>query len=88
MNWPLKKRNSTAQASNGHIIEMTADKSSLRFYHQLLQEYYAAREMLKQDPDRLENMWRWPWLEEEMPKWIRPKDNYDPLPPPPPTNWE
>ena len=75
-------------AASAHIIEMTGDKSSLRFYHQLLQEYYAAREMLKQDPDRLENMWRWPWLEEEMPKWIRPEDNYDPLPPPPPTDWE
>jgi formylglycine-generating enzyme required for sulfatase activity len=75
-------------AASAHIIEMTGDKSSLRFYHQLLQEYYAAREMLKREPDRLEKMWRWPWLEEEMPKWIRPDDNYDPLPPPPPTDWE
>jgi len=23
-----------------------------------------------------------------MPRWIRPEDNYDPLPPPPPTGWE
>jgi formylglycine-generating enzyme required for sulfatase activity len=75
-------------AASAHIIEMTGDKSSLRFYHQLLQEYFAAWEMLKRDPDRLEKMWRWPWLEEEMPRWIRPEDNYDPLPPPPPTDWE
>ena len=34
-------------------------------------------------------MWRWRcWLEKDMPKWIRPEDNYDPLPPPPPTDWE
>jgi predicted NACHT family NTPase len=63
------------QAASAHIIEMTGDKSSLRFYHQLLQEYYAAWEMLKREPDGLEKMWRWPWLEEEMPKWIRPEDN-------------
>ena len=34
-------------AASAHIIEMTGEKSSLRFYHQLLQEYFAAREMLK-----------------------------------------
>ena len=76
-------------AASAHIIEMTGDRSSLRFYHQLLQEYFAACEMLKRDPDSLEKMWRWRcWLEKDMPKWIRPEDNYDPLPPPPPTNWE
>ena len=75
-------------AASAHIIEMTGDRSSLRFYHQLLQEYYAAREMLKRDPAGLTKMWQWHWLEKDMPKWIRPKDNYDPLPPPPPTNWE
>jgi formylglycine-generating enzyme required for sulfatase activity len=76
-------------AASAHIIEMTGDRSALRFYHQLLQEYYAACEMLKRDPDRLEKMWRWCcWLEKDMLKWIRPENNYDPLPPPPPTNWE
>lgn len=75
-------------AASAHIIEMTGDKSSLRFYHQLLQEYYAAWEMLKRGPDRLEKKWRWPCLEKDMPQWIRPENNYDPLPPPPPTNWE
>ena len=39
-------------AASAHIIEMTGDRSSLRFYHQLLQEYFAAREMLKRDPAR------------------------------------
>ena len=30
-------------AASAHIIEMTGDRSSLRFYHQLLQEYFAAQ---------------------------------------------
>jgi hypothetical protein len=75
-------------AASAHIIEMTGDRSSLCFYHQLLQEYFAGYEMLKRDLDTLKNMWRWPWLEKEMPKWDRPNRNCDPLPPPPPTNWE
>ena len=73
--------------ASAHIIEITGDRSSLRFYHQLLQEYFAALEMLERDPAGLDKLWRWPWLEKEMPKWVRPEDNYDPLPPPP-TNWE
>jgi formylglycine-generating enzyme required for sulfatase activity len=75
-------------AASAHLIEMPVDRSSVRFYHQLLQEYFAAREMLKRDPASLINLWRWPWLETEMPLWVRPHDNYDPLPPPPPTGWE
>jgi formylglycine-generating enzyme required for sulfatase activity len=75
-------------AASAHIIEMTGDKSSLRFYHQLLQEYYAACEMLKRDSAGLTKMWRWHWLEKDMPKWIRPENTYDLLPPPPQTNWE
>ncbi len=50
-------------AASANIIEMTVDRSTVRFYHQLLQEYYAARHMLKQKPERLEAYWSWPWLE-------------------------
>jgi formylglycine-generating enzyme required for sulfatase activity len=76
-------------AASAHIIEMTGDRSSLRFYHQLLQEYYAGREMLKRDPATLVEKWRWPWLEIEMPKWVRAEHNWaDPLPLPPLTGWE
>jgi|OpeIllAssembly_1097287.scaffolds.fasta_scaffold06688_1 hypothetical protein len=75
-------------AASAHIIEMTGDRSSLRFYHQLLQEYFAGLEMLKRNPATLTEKWRWPWLEKDMPKWVRPEYNYDPLPPPPPTGWE
>jgi formylglycine-generating enzyme required for sulfatase activity len=75
-------------AAGAHIVEMPVDHSSVRFYHQLLQEYFAAHQMLKRDPVSLAGLWRWPWLEEAMPLWVRPERNYDPLPPPPPTGWE
>src|SRR3990170_5164801 len=67
---------------------MPVDRSSMRFYHQLLQEYYSAREMLTRDSTNLIDKWRWPWLEDEMPIWVRPERSYDPLPPPPTTGWE
>ncbi len=121
-------------AANAHIIEMPVDRSSVRFYHQLLQEYFAARALVKRVSDlrgladlrgledlvglgedapsdlqgfknlaghadlrgldnlvglgNLAGLWRWPWLESEMPLWQRPDGNFDPLPPPPPTGWE
>ncbi|MFQ5814649.1 MAG: formylglycine-generating enzyme family protein, partial [Anaerolineae bacterium] len=74
-------------AASANIIEMPVDRSSVRFYHQLLQEYFAAGHMLKQDLTSLTDYWRWDWLEEEM-DWKRPAGNLDPLPPPPPTGWE
>jgi formylglycine-generating enzyme required for sulfatase activity len=77
-----------ALAAAGNIITMPADRSSVRFYHQLLQEYFAACEMRKRAPGTLADYWRWPWLETEMPPWARPAGNYDPLPPPPQTGWE
>ena len=37
-------------AASAHIIEMTGDRSSLRFYHQLLQEYFAGRRNAQKGP--------------------------------------
>jgi serine/threonine protein kinase/formylglycine-generating enzyme required for sulfatase activity len=96
-NWPPQSTPpdqilSLAAAAN--IIEMPVDRVTVRFYHQLLQEYFAAHQMLKRgvsDPagfEKLSGFWKWPWLESEMPLWVRPKDNHEPLPPPPPTGWE
>ncbi|GAB4452570.1 MAG: hypothetical protein Kow0031_34990 [Anaerolineae bacterium] len=109
-------------AAGANIIELPVDRGSVRFYHQLLQEYFSARELLRRvdglpsPPPSLppstssgrsltgegastsppaggiegglaEKLWRWPWLESEMPS--AGKRGYsDPLPPPPPTNWE
>jgi len=75
-------------AASTKIIEMPVDRSTVRFYHQLLQEYFAAHQMTKKDPANLADLWRWPWLETEMPLWVRPENNHEPLPPPPPTGWE
>ena len=75
-------------AASANIIEMPIDRTTVRFYHQLLQEYFAANQMLKLDPANLAHLWCWPWLETEMPLWVRPESNYEPLPPPPPTGWE
>jgi formylglycine-generating enzyme required for sulfatase activity len=75
-------------AAGAHIVELPGDRSSVRFDHQLLQEYFAACQMLKEEPGTLTKYWRWPWLETDMPLWVRPKGNYDLLPPPPQTGWE
>ena len=75
-------------AASAKIIEMPIDRTTVRFYHQLLQEYFAANQMLKLDPANLAHLWCWPWLEKEMPLWVRPESNYEPLPPPPTTGWE
>ena len=90
-NWPLQPAppmQVLSLAASAKIIEMPVDRSTVRFYHQLLQEYFAAQQILKKDPENLTNLWRWPWLETEMPMWIRLENNHEPLPPPPPTGWE
>jgi formylglycine-generating enzyme required for sulfatase activity len=81
-------------AAAANIIEMPVDRSTVHFYHQLLQEYFAARELLKRGKSdlsgfgNLTGLWRWPWLESEMPPVEQAKDSWEPLPPPPPTGWE
>jgi formylglycine-generating enzyme required for sulfatase activity len=91
LNWPPQSAppdQVLSLAANAHIVEMPVDRLTVRFYHQLLQEYFAAHQMLKQDPAKLADLWQCPWLETEMPVWSRPENNFEPLPPPPPTGWE
>lgn len=90
-NWPALSTppdRVLALAASANIIEMPVDRLSVRFYHQLLQEYFAARFMLRQDPASLVSYWKTPHLEVDMPVWQRPEGNYEPLPPPPATGWE
>jgi hypothetical protein len=90
-NWPPRPAPADqvlTLAAGAHLIEMPVDRSSVRFYHQLLQEYFAARQMLKCDPTELVERWRWPWLEADMLLRVRPERSLSPLPPPPPTGWE
>ncbi|MBT8362238.1 MAG: SUMF1/EgtB/PvdO family nonheme iron enzyme [Deltaproteobacteria bacterium] len=75
-------------AAKAKIIEMPVDNSTVRFSHQLIQEYFAAHQVLKKSPANMADLWRWPWYETEMPLWLRPENNYEPPPPPPPTGWE
>lgn len=75
-------------AAGACLIEMPDDRSSVRFYHHLLQEYIAAQEMVSRDPEDLETLWRWPWRERDMPHWERSANDHDQLPPPPPSGWE
>jgi formylglycine-generating enzyme required for sulfatase activity len=77
-----------ALAASANIVDMPPDRATVRFHHQLLQECFAAQEMLLRDARNLAGLWRWPWLEVEMPRWQRPANNHEPLPPPPTTGWE
>ncbi|EKU98209.1 hypothetical protein Lepto7375DRAFT_7471 [Leptolyngbya sp. PCC 7375] len=73
-------------AVSANLIEMPIDRSSVGFYHQLIQEYFAAHQMLQQEPTSLLNFWHWPWFKEEMP--LETPKNKELLPPPPTTGWE
>jgi len=90
-NWPAKPiiaEQVLSLAAGANIVEMPVDRRTVRFYHQMLQEYFAAYRMLQHDTAELADLWRGPWLETEMKAWTRPDNNYEPLPPPPPTGWE
>ncbi|MGH6924674.1 MAG: SUMF1/EgtB/PvdO family nonheme iron enzyme [Propylenella sp.] len=90
-NWPpeeIPPDRVLSLAADANIVEMPVDRLTVRFYHQLLQEYFAARRMLSREPASLAAFWGAPRLEQEMPAWSRPENNYEPLPPPPGTGWE
>ncbi|MCP4542445.1 MAG: SUMF1/EgtB/PvdO family nonheme iron enzyme [Chloroflexi bacterium] len=63
-------------------------KPDVRFYHHLLQEYFAARELLRRfdHDDDLCELWRCVRLERDMPP--ATVGEWDPLPEPSPTGWE
>lgn len=75
-------------AARARIIETPVDRKTLRFSHQLLQEFFAAQHLLRLDPSRLASLWHWRWREDELPRWIRQENDFGPLPPPPSTGWE
>ncbi len=78
------------------LLEWTPE-DQVRFYHHLVQEYFAARELLRrfddgEDPSTgsgqdLSPLWKAPWLAREMPE-PTGLGEWDPLPPPDPTGWE
>lgn len=72
----------------GASIFDPATLPDIRFYHHLLQEYFAARELLRRfnSGEDLSAFWKTPRTKDEMP----PADvgDWDPLPEPPTTGWE
>jgi formylglycine-generating enzyme required for sulfatase activity len=70
------------------LLEETA-QGQVRFYHHLMQEYFAARELLRRFDagEDVQALWKAPRLEREMPA-PEGQDEWDPLPPPPSTGWE
>ena len=58
---------------------------SVKFYHQLFQEYFASHELARRfkKGEQLAHLWRIPWR-----KWKFVRSRWDPLPPPPSTFWE
>jgi hypothetical protein len=74
-----------AQSINLVVVEGEPGARTVRFYHQLLLEHFAGREMARrfrasQDQSVL---WRIPWH-----NWQFVDSEWDPLPPPPTTGWE
>jgi formylglycine-generating enzyme required for sulfatase activity len=64
---------------------LTCESETVRFQHQLLQEFFAARRLARQfvDGQNLRGKWRVPWR-----RWKFVRSRWDPLPPPPLTGWE
>ena len=72
----------------GATILDPATNPDIRFYHHLLQEYFAARELLRRfnQGEDLTEFWRAPRRADEMP--AAAVGEWDPLPEPPTTGWE
>lgn len=71
------------------LLEEDRQEGLARFYHHLVQEYFAARELLRRfgDGDDLRSLWKAPWRAREMPA-PEGQGEWEPLPPPPSTGWE
>ena len=70
------------------VILDPAVEPEVRFYHQLLQEYFAARELLRrfEAGEDVQPLWQAPRRQDEMP--AAQVGEWDALPEPPSTGWE
>ena len=73
-----------AQDCNLLLVEPPDKPVKARFHHQLLQEYFAAHELARRFLARknLTRLWKIPWRD-----WKFVRSEWDPLPPPPQTDW-
>jgi formylglycine-generating enzyme required for sulfatase activity len=96
---PTDPRQVLSLAESACLLEVRgrAERRVVRFYHQLLLEHFAGRELLRRFrvvtaqggagfPHPLDEaaLWRIPWEA----KWQFVESAWDPLPPPPTTGWE
>ncbi len=67
------------------LLTINDETDTVRFYHQLFQEYFAGREVAARflRGRRLSRLWRVPWR-----RWRFVRSRWDPLPEPPLTYWE
>jgi hypothetical protein len=74
-----------AESVNLVVVEGEPGARTLRFYHQLLLEHFAGREMARRflASEDQSTRWRIPWH-----NWQFVDSEWDPLPPPPTTGWE
>jgi hypothetical protein len=72
-------------AKTCNLILEDKGKKEVTFFHQLLQEYFAAREFARQfaKGKKLSKKWKTDWR-----RWKFVKSKWDPMPPPPTTGWE
>lgn len=71
------------------VLDEDRDQEEILFYHQLLQEYFAARRLAAApDPELVRSPWRADEVEPSVDAVIDGLDPADPLPPLPQTGWE
>ena len=72
-----------------NVLDKDLTKLEITYLHQLLQEYFAARQLVQQpDPARLATPWRTDQMPEPLDAWRDDAEISEPLPPAPTTGWE
>jgi formylglycine-generating enzyme required for sulfatase activity len=68
-----------------NLLDISKENKTVRFQHQLLQEFFAARELATRfaSGKKLKRLWTIPWRD-----WKFVESRWDALPAPPSTNWE
>jgi formylglycine-generating enzyme required for sulfatase activity len=72
-----------------NVLDEDLKDYSVLFFHQLLQEFFAARKFaLQPDPDKVRVEWRADLIDPSLEMILTNRADSDPLPPPPTTGWE
>jgi len=72
-----------------NVLDKDLARRELLFFHQLIQEYFAARALAENpEPERAATAWRADEITPSLAEELGRLETSDPLPPPPPTGWE